>query len=150
CSPHDAVHGPSRRPSRGLREWPRRRTGAACPRGGRRAREPAGGSALRRCAAGAAGQGTARCRGGTAAFAPARPKRVGRRPVLRRYPERALICLRPTEHVLKRIDLRGRPTADSAELRAELPRAVLDVSAAVAAVEPIVEDVRERGLVAVR
>jgi histidinol dehydrogenase len=54
------------------------------------------------------------------------------------------------EHALKRIDLRGRPTGGSADLRAVLPRAVLDVAAAVDAVTPIVEDVRDRGLVAVR
>jgi histidinol dehydrogenase len=48
--------------------------------------------------------------------------------------------------VLKRIDLRGR-TDDP---RGLLPRATLDVSAAVAAVRPVVEAVREHGADAVR
>jgi len=47
--------------------------------------------------------------------------------------------------VLARIDLRGR-TADP---RRVLPRARLDVDAAVGAVRPVVEDVRDRGLAAV-
>jgi histidinol dehydrogenase len=47
--------------------------------------------------------------------------------------------------VLARLDLRGR-TADP---RRVLPRARLDVEAAVAAVRPVVDDVRDRGLAAV-
>ena len=47
--------------------------------------------------------------------------------------------------MLARIDLRGR-TADP---RRVLPRARLDVDAAVGAVRPVVEDVRDRGLAAV-
>jgi histidinol dehydrogenase len=47
--------------------------------------------------------------------------------------------------VLARIDLRGQ-TADPRRL---LPRARLDVDAAVCAVRPVVEDVRDRGLAAV-
>jgi len=51
--------------------------------------------------------------------------------------------------VLTRLDLRGeRP--DRATLRALLPRAAVDVGAAVAAVEPIIADVRHRGADAVR
>jgi histidinol dehydrogenase len=46
-----------------------------------------------------------------------------------------------------RIDLRGRRSEDP---RALLPRAQLDVSAAVEQVRPIVEDVRDRGLAAVQ
>jgi histidinol dehydrogenase len=52
--------------------------------------------------------------------------------------------------VLNRIDLRGRPLPATAELRGLLPRADLDVSAAVEQVRPIVEAVRERGAEAVR
>jgi histidinol dehydrogenase len=48
--------------------------------------------------------------------------------------------------VLTRIDLRGRRGAD---LRGVLPRAALDVGAAVEVVRPVVDDVRERGLAAV-
>lgn len=51
--------------------------------------------------------------------------------------------------MLNRIDLRGRQLT-AAELRGLLPRATLDVSAAVEAVRPIVEAVRERGAEAVR
>jgi histidinol dehydrogenase len=47
------------------------------------------------------------------------------------------------------MDLRGRPL-QSRRLRGVVPRADLDVDAAVAAVRPICEDVRERGAVAVR
>ena len=51
--------------------------------------------------------------------------------------------------MLTRLDLRGeRP--DRATLRALLPRAAVDVGAAVAAVEPIIADVRHRGADAVR
>jgi histidinol dehydrogenase len=49
--------------------------------------------------------------------------------------------------VLTRIDLRGRRDAD---VRSVLPRATLDVSAAVEQVRPVVEDVRDRGEAAVR
>ena len=49
--------------------------------------------------------------------------------------------------MLRRIDLRGRPDAD---LTAELPRAELDVAAAVELVRPVVEGVRDRGAEAVR
>jgi histidinol dehydrogenase len=48
--------------------------------------------------------------------------------------------------VLTRIDLRGRRGQD---LRGVLPRAALDVAAAVEAVRPVVDDVRDRGLPAV-
>jgi histidinol dehydrogenase len=48
--------------------------------------------------------------------------------------------------VLSRIDLRGRRGSD---LRGVLPRAVLDVSAGVELVRPVVEDVRDRGTTAV-
>jgi len=49
--------------------------------------------------------------------------------------------------VLTRIDLRGRRDADPLPL---LPRAALDVAAAVAQIRPVVEDVRLRGAEAVR
>jgi len=49
--------------------------------------------------------------------------------------------------VLTRIDLRGRRDRDPRDL---LPRARLDVSAAVEQVRPVVEDVRDRGDAAVR
>ncbi|CAN5169723.1 histidinol dehydrogenase [soil metagenome] len=49
--------------------------------------------------------------------------------------------------MLTRIDLRGRREADP---RALLPRAVLDVAAAVEQVRPVVEAVRDRGAAAVR
>lgn len=49
--------------------------------------------------------------------------------------------------MLTRIDLRGRRDADPRSL---LPRAALDVAAAVAQVRPVVEDVRDRGEAAVR
>ena len=49
--------------------------------------------------------------------------------------------------MLTRIDLRGRRSAD---LAAELPRAALDVAAAVELVRPVVEAVRDRGAPAVR
>ncbi|HEY2313177.1 MAG TPA: histidinol dehydrogenase [Streptosporangiaceae bacterium] len=54
--------------------------------------------------------------------------------------------------MLTRIDLRGRKPAAMApaELAAMLPRAALDVSAALDAVRPICADVRERGAAAVR
>ena len=51
--------------------------------------------------------------------------------------------------MLTRVDLRsGLP--DGAALRGLLPRAAVDVAAATAAVEPIVADVRARGVAAVR
>ncbi len=51
--------------------------------------------------------------------------------------------------MLTRLDLRGsRP--DRATLRGLLPRAVVDVAAAVAVVEPILNDVRDRGADAIR
>jgi histidinol dehydrogenase len=51
-----------------------------------------------------------------------------------------------------RIDLRGKPASElsPAELAGVLPRAELDVDAALAAVRPICEDVRRRGADAVR
>jgi histidinol dehydrogenase len=49
--------------------------------------------------------------------------------------------------MLRRIDLRGRRDAD---LATALPRAELDVAAAVEQVRPVVEGVRDRGAVAVR
>jgi histidinol dehydrogenase len=49
--------------------------------------------------------------------------------------------------MLRRIDLRGRRDAD---LAAALPRAELDVAAAVEQVRPVVEGVRDRGAAAVR
>jgi len=54
--------------------------------------------------------------------------------------------------VLERIDLRGKSPGSMtpAQLAARLPRAVLDVAAAVEQVRPIVEDVRLRGDEAVR
>jgi histidinol dehydrogenase len=54
--------------------------------------------------------------------------------------------------VLARIDLRGKRAADltAAELAAVLPRASVDVSAAVETVRPVCEDVRARGAAAVR
>jgi histidinol dehydrogenase len=54
--------------------------------------------------------------------------------------------------VLPRIDLRGRAVSDltRAKLAGVLPRAALDVEAAVAAVRPVCDDVRERGAAAVR
>ena len=50
--------------------------------------------------------------------------------------------------ILTSVDLRSR-TLTAAELTAALPRAELDVEAAVDAVRPVVEDVRERGAAAV-
>ncbi len=50
---------------------------------------------------------------------------------------------------LRRLDLRGR-VLDPRELRATLPRAAVDVEAALGAVVPIVEAVRTRGAAAVR
>jgi histidinol dehydrogenase len=52
--------------------------------------------------------------------------------------------------VLNRIDLRGRPLPAAGALRTLLPRAELDVSAAVEQVRPIVEAVRVRGAEAIR
>jgi histidinol dehydrogenase len=54
--------------------------------------------------------------------------------------------------VLTRIDLRGKSadSLDRRQLATVLPRARLDVEAAVEAVRPICEDVRQRGAVAVR
>jgi histidinol dehydrogenase len=51
--------------------------------------------------------------------------------------------------VLSRLDLRGRPLSARA-LAGSLPRAELDVEAAVHKVRPILEDVRERGAAALR
>ena len=56
---------------------------------------------------------------------------------------------RTTAGVIPRLDLRG-VHLPLRELRAVLPRAELDVDAALDAVRPIVEDVRERGADAVR
>jgi histidinol dehydrogenase len=50
--------------------------------------------------------------------------------------------------VLRRIDFRG--AAPGPDVAARLPRAAVDVGAAVEAIRPVVEDVRERGGVAVR
>ncbi|HEY2286926.1 MAG TPA: histidinol dehydrogenase [Streptosporangiaceae bacterium] len=54
--------------------------------------------------------------------------------------------------MLMRIDLRGKPASElsPAELAGVLPRAELDVDAALAAVRPICDDVRRRGADAVR
>jgi histidinol dehydrogenase len=51
-----------------------------------------------------------------------------------------------------RVDLRGKPAGElgAAELAGVLPRAALDVEAAVVAVRPVCEDVRRRGAAAVR
>ncbi len=49
---------------------------------------------------------------------------------------------------MRRLDLRGQ-SLDARELRATLPRAALDVEGALAAVRPVVEDVRARGAAAV-
>src|SRR6185437_2396306 len=51
--------------------------------------------------------------------------------------------------VISRIDLRGRPL-DPVALRAVLPRAELDVEAALATVRPICEQVRTGGASALR
>jgi histidinol dehydrogenase len=51
--------------------------------------------------------------------------------------------------VLTRLDLRGSRPAPRA-LRSILPRAAVDVAAAVAVVEPIIADVRERGVAGIR
>ncbi|MFP5347176.1 MAG: histidinol dehydrogenase [Actinomycetes bacterium] len=51
--------------------------------------------------------------------------------------------------MMRRLDLRGQ-TLDSRELRGAVPRAVLDVEAALDAVRPIVADVRQRGAAALR
>ena len=48
-----------------------------------------------------------------------------------------------------RVDLRAA-TPDRATLRGLLPRAAVDVAAVIAAVEPIVADVRDRGEAAIR
>jgi histidinol dehydrogenase len=54
--------------------------------------------------------------------------------------------------VLIRVDLRGKPASDlrPGELAGVLPRAELDVDAALAAVRPVCDDVRRRGAEAVR
>jgi histidinol dehydrogenase len=54
--------------------------------------------------------------------------------------------------VISRIDLRGRPSAQlsRAALAGVLPRAAIDVEAAVALVRPVCDDVRARGAQAVR
>jgi histidinol dehydrogenase len=51
--------------------------------------------------------------------------------------------------VIRRLDLRGR-TLTPRELRAVLPRAAVDVEAAVEAVRPVCDDVRARGAAALR
>ncbi|MCW0216548.1 MAG: histidinol dehydrogenase [Pseudonocardia sp.] len=50
--------------------------------------------------------------------------------------------------MLRRLDLRSDPLPRPATLRGMLPRAEVDVDAALAAVRPIVDDVRERGAAA--
>ncbi|HEX3492293.1 MAG TPA: histidinol dehydrogenase, partial [Streptosporangiaceae bacterium] len=54
--------------------------------------------------------------------------------------------------MLMRVDLRGKPASElrPGELAGLLPRAELDVEAALAAVRPVCEDVRRRGAAAVR
>ncbi|HEU5416166.1 MAG TPA: histidinol dehydrogenase [Streptosporangiaceae bacterium] len=54
--------------------------------------------------------------------------------------------------MLIRVDLRGKPAADLSpgDLAGVLPRAELDVEAAMAAVRPVCDDVRQRGAEAVR
>ncbi|HEY1643478.1 MAG TPA: histidinol dehydrogenase [Streptosporangiaceae bacterium] len=54
--------------------------------------------------------------------------------------------------MLIRVDLRGKPASDLSpgELAGVLPRAELDVEAALAAVRPVCDDVRQRGAEAVR
>src|SRR5215212_1142759 len=51
--------------------------------------------------------------------------------------------------MLRRLDLRAEPLPRPAVLRGMLPRAAVDVDAALAVVRPIVEAVRERGVEAV-
>ncbi|MDO4887147.1 MAG: histidinol dehydrogenase [Actinomycetaceae bacterium] len=51
--------------------------------------------------------------------------------------------------MLQRIDLRGT-ALDPAQLAERLPRAALDVEAAMAAIAPVIDDVRERGGAALR
>src|SRR5690606_41441752 len=51
--------------------------------------------------------------------------------------------------MLRRIDLRGT-TLSAGELADVLPRATLDVEAALAQVLPIIQDVRDRGAAALR
>ncbi|KAE8762838.1 histidinol dehydrogenase [Georgenia thermotolerans] len=51
--------------------------------------------------------------------------------------------------MLQRIDLRGQ-TLTSAELAGVLPRAALDVEAAMAQIRPVIDDVRARGAAALR
>ena len=57
-----------------------------------------------------------------------------------------------TGRVLSRIDLRGSPVAELTreKLAPVLPRAELDVEAAIEKVRPICDDVRHRGAAAVR
>lgn len=50
---------------------------------------------------------------------------------------------------MRTLDLRGR-TLDVRDLRAELPRAALDIEAVVEQIRPIVDDVRRRGAAALR
>ena len=54
--------------------------------------------------------------------------------------------------VLNRVDLRGKPVAElgRSALAGVLPRAELDVAAAIEAVAPVCDDVRSRGAAAVR
>jgi histidinol dehydrogenase len=61
---------------------------------------------------------------------------------LQRGAGRIAITLDP---MLRRLDLRAAPLPRTADLRGLLPRAELDVDAALHRVRPIVEDVRERG-----
>ncbi|UYM05338.1 histidinol dehydrogenase [Solicola gregarius] len=52
--------------------------------------------------------------------------------------------------MIQRLDLRGMPAGTSVDYRAVVPRAPFDVDAAVEHVRPICDDVRKRGLDAVR
>jgi histidinol dehydrogenase len=52
--------------------------------------------------------------------------------------------------VLRRLDLAGSSLSSPRQLRTILPRAVLDVDAAIAVVTPLIADVRERGYPAAR
>ena len=55
----------------------------------------------------------------------------------------------PSAGAIARLDLRGRRPG-LRELRTALPRAEFDVEAALGAVRPVAEDVRERGAAALR
>src|SRR5690606_3861419 len=52
--------------------------------------------------------------------------------------------------MIRRLDLRGMPAQESSGYRELVPRAPFDVEAALEAVRPICDDVRHRGLPAVR